>query len=46
MPVAITFLRLGLNDTDLGLILARLLPTLPFVAWILVGISRDHPARD
>ena len=29
MPVAITFLRLGLNDTDLGLILAHLVPTLP-----------------
>ena len=37
MPVAITFLRLGLNDTDLGLILAHLVPNLPFVAWILVG---------
>lgn len=43
MPVAITFLRLGLNDTDLGLILAHLAPTLPFVAWILVGAFEMIP---
>jgi trehalose transport system permease protein len=43
MPVAITFLRLGLNDTDLGLILAHLVPTLPFVAWILVGTFEMIP---
>jgi trehalose transport system permease protein len=43
MPVAITFLRLGLNDTDLGLTLAHLVPTLPFVAWILVGTFETIP---
>jgi trehalose transport system permease protein len=43
MPVAINFLRLGLNDTDLGLILAHLVPTLPFVAWILVGTFEMIP---
>jgi trehalose transport system permease protein len=43
MPVAITFLKLGLNDTDLGLILAHLVPTLPFVAWILVGTFEMIP---
>ena len=43
IPVAITFLRLGLNDTDLGLILAHLVPTLPFVAWILVGTFETIP---
>ncbi|MCC7372573.1 MAG: carbohydrate ABC transporter permease [Chloroflexi bacterium] len=43
MPVAITFLRLGLNDTDLGLMLAHLVPTLPFVAWILVGTFEMIP---
>lgn len=42
-PVAITFLRLGLNDTDIGLILAHLVPTLPFVAWILVGTFETIP---
>jgi len=41
--IAITFLRLGLNDTDLGLILAHLVPTLPFVAWILVGTFETIP---
>ena len=43
MPVAINFLRLGLNDTDLGLILAHLVPVLPFVAWILVGTFETIP---
>jgi trehalose transport system permease protein len=43
MPVAITFLKLGLNDTDLGLILAHLVPNLPFVAWILVGTFETIP---
>jgi trehalose transport system permease protein len=43
MPIAITFLRLGLNDTDLGLTLAHLVPTLPFVAWILVGTFETIP---
>jgi len=43
MPIAITFLRLGLNDTDLGLILAHLVPILPFVAWILVGTFEVIP---
>ena len=43
MPIAVTFLRLGLNDTDLGLILAHLVPNLPFVAWILVGTFETIP---
>ena len=43
MPVAINFLRLGLNDTDLGLILAHLVPNLPFVAWILVVTFETIP---
>jgi len=43
MPVAVTFLRLGLNDTDIGLILAHLVPNLPFVAWILVGTFETIP---
>jgi len=43
MPVAIQFLKLGLNDTDLGLILAHLVPNLPFVAWILVGTFETIP---
>jgi trehalose transport system permease protein len=43
MPVAVNFIRLGLNDTDLGLILAHLVPNLPFVAWILVGTFETIP---
>jgi trehalose transport system permease protein len=43
MPVAVTFLKLGLNDTDIGLILAHLAPNLPFVAWILVGTFETIP---
>lgn len=43
MPIAINFLRLGLSDTDLGLILAHLVPNLPFVAWILVGTFQTIP---
>jgi trehalose transport system permease protein len=43
MPVAITFLRIGLNDTDLGLILAHLILTLPFIAWIMVGTFETIP---
>lgn len=44
-PIASNFFSWGLNDTDLGLILAHLIRTLPLVAWILVGsfevIPRD-----
>jgi trehalose transport system permease protein len=43
LPIAITFLRLGLSDTDLGLILAHLVPTLPLAAWILVGTFEAIP---
>ena len=44
-PIAVTFLRAGLIDTDVGLILAHLIRNLPFVAWILVGHLRGDPAR-
>lgn len=36
-PIAMRFFEWGLNDTDLGLILAHLIRTLPLVAWILIG---------
>jgi len=36
-PIASNFFSWGLNDTDLGLMLAHLVRTLPLVAWILVG---------
>ena len=42
-PVAVTFLRWGLVDTELGLILAHLIRNLPLVAWILVGTFEVIP---
>lgn len=43
LPVAVRFLRWGLLDTHLGLVLAHLIKTLPFVAWILVGTFEAIP---
>ncbi len=43
LPVAVQFLRWGLEDTQLGLVLAHLIKTLPFVAWILVGTFETIP---
>jgi trehalose transport system permease protein len=44
-PIAARFLGWGLSDTEVGLILAHTIRSLPFVAWILVGtfsvIPRD-----
>lgn len=42
-PIAVTFLRAGLSDTELGLILAHLIRNLPLVAWILVGTFEVIP---
>jgi trehalose transport system permease protein len=43
LPVAVRFLNWGLLDTQLGLVLAHLIKTLPFVAWILVGTFETIP---
>ena len=43
LPVAVRFLEWGLADTQLGLVLAHLIKTLPFVAWILVGTFETIP---
>jgi trehalose transport system permease protein len=43
ISVATRFARLGLLDTYLGLILAHLIGTLPFIAWILVGTFETVP---
>jgi len=43
LPVAVRFLQWGLLDTQLGLVLAHLTKTLPFVAWILVGTFETIP---
>jgi trehalose transport system permease protein len=43
LPIAVQFLQWGLVDTQLGLVLAHLIKTLPFVAWILVGSFETIP---
>ena len=43
VSVATRFARLGLVDDYLGLILAYLIPSLPFVVWILVGTFEALP---
>jgi trehalose transport system permease protein len=43
LPIAVRFLQWGLLDTQLGLVLAHLIKTLPFVAWILVGSFETIP---
>jgi trehalose transport system permease protein len=43
LPIAVRFLEWGLVDTQLGLVLAHLIKTLPFVAWILVGSFEAIP---
>jgi trehalose transport system permease protein len=45
LPVAVRFLEWGLLDTQLGLVLAHLIKTLPFVAWILVGTFETIPVE-
>jgi trehalose transport system permease protein len=42
-PIASNFFSWGLNDTDLGLIMAHLIRTLPLVAWVLVGTFEVIP---
>jgi trehalose transport system permease protein len=43
ISVATRFARLGLVDDYLGLILAHLVGSLPFIAWILVGTFENVP---
>src|SRR5205823_3953798 len=43
ISVATRFAKLGLLDTYLGLILAHLIGSLPFIAWILVGTFETIP---
>ncbi|MGA1869524.1 MAG: carbohydrate ABC transporter permease [bacterium] len=43
LPVSIRFLSWNLIDTSLGLILAHLIKTLPYVAWILIGTFEAIP---
>jgi trehalose transport system permease protein len=43
ISVATRFAKFGLLDTYLGLILAHLIGSLPFIAWILVGTFETVP---
>lgn len=36
LPISVQFLKMGLLDTDTGLVLAHLISQVPFMAWILV----------
>jgi trehalose transport system permease protein len=42
-PIATNFFSWGLNDRDIGLIMAHLIRTLPLVAWVLVGTFEVIP---
>ncbi len=42
-PIASRFFGWGLNDTDIGLMLAHLIRTLPLAAWILIGSFEAIP---
>lgn len=42
-PIAARFFGWGLNDTDLGLVLAHLIRSLPLTAWILIGSFEAIP---
>jgi trehalose transport system permease protein len=42
-PIASNFFSWGLNDTDIGLIMAHLIRALPLVTWILVGTFEVIP---
>jgi trehalose transport system permease protein len=43
LPISISFIRIGLLDTNLGLTLAHTLRILPIVTWILVSSFKTIP---
>jgi len=43
LPISISFIRIGLLDTNFGLTLAHTLRILPIVTWILVSSFRTIP---
>ncbi|EGL81515.1 ABC-type transporter, integral membrane subunit [Caldalkalibacillus thermarum TA2.A1] len=43
LPISVTFISWNLLDTYTGLIMAHLIPNLPFLAWILVGTFQTIP---
>jgi len=42
-PIATNFFRWGLNDTNLGLMMAHLIRTLPLACWIMIGSFQVIP---
>ncbi len=45
LPISISFIKIGLFDTTLGLILAHLVRILPITCFILVGVFSNFPAE-
>lgn len=43
LPISVTFMKWGLMDKSLGLILAHLIEQLPFITWILVSTFEVIP---
>lgn len=43
LPIAVRFIEWNLLDTYIGLIMAHLIPNLPFLAWILVATFASIP---
>ncbi len=43
LPISLTFARMGLFDTDAGLVMAHLVRVLPLVAWVLIGTFKAIP---
>ena len=43
LPISVTFIRWGLVDTNLGLVLAHLIKVLPLMTWILTGTFDSIP---
>ena len=43
LPISVTFIKMNLLDTQLGLVLAHLTKVLPFIAWVLVGTFETIP---
>ncbi|WP_461218797.1 carbohydrate ABC transporter permease [Lapidilactobacillus salsurivasis] len=43
LPIAITFTKWGLVDSDFGLVMAHLIEEIPFMAWILLSTFSAIP---
>jgi trehalose transport system permease protein len=43
LPISVTFIKMGLFDTDPGLIFAHLIRVLPLITWILIGTFKAIP---